>query len=233
MAAAPPPRRSKFFPDDPHKRPIGYGGYRPGAGRPRGRTTVSHERRAPVDAAIPLHVSLRIAPGMPPLRRERTIRVIRDAIASAHRDGFRVVQFAVLADRVHLLVEAGDDQSLARGMQGLSIRLARRVNAVLDRTGPLFAERYHAHPLATPRAVRDALRYVLLAGGGVDAYSSAPWFTHWRDAPRADAALHKLMRTPSPVAPPQTTLLSSAWRRTAGPFGVDEPAGDPPDPLSD
>jgi hypothetical protein len=47
-------------------------------------------------------------------------------------------------------------------VQGLSVRVARAVNGQLARTGRLFADRYHARALTTPRAVRYALRYVLL-----------------------------------------------------------------------
>src|SRR6185295_716057 len=53
-------------------------------------------------------------------------------------------------------------RALARGVQGLAIRIARAVNRALRRKGRLFADRYHAHALKTPRAVRFALRYVLL-----------------------------------------------------------------------
>lgn len=74
-------------------------------------------------------------------------------------------------------------------MQGLSVRVARAVNGALERKGSVFADRYHARALTTPRAVRFALRYVLLNArkhfprgaaevpmGFVDPCSSAPWF---------------------------------------------------------
>jgi hypothetical protein len=47
-------------------------------------------------------------------------------------------------------------------MQGLSVRVARAANGELGRKGRVFADRYHARALTTPRAVRFALRYVLL-----------------------------------------------------------------------
>jgi hypothetical protein len=47
-------------------------------------------------------------------------------------------------------------------MQGLSVRVARAANDELGRKGRVFADRYHARALTTPRAVRFALRYVLL-----------------------------------------------------------------------
>src|SRR5206468_1396915 len=83
-------------------------------------------------------------------------------LAAGERGDFRVVHFNVLANHLHLLVETGGAMPLARGMQGLGVRLARRINAYLGRTGPLLAQRYHARPLRTPREVRNAIRYVLL-----------------------------------------------------------------------
>ena len=86
---------------------------------------------------------------------------------------------------IHLIVEASDRVALSRGVQGLCIRLARAVNRACGRRGSVFADRYHARALKTPRAVRFALRYVLLnahkhgsgaPAGFVDGCSSAPWF---------------------------------------------------------
>lgn len=46
-------------------------------------------------------------------------------------------------------------------MQALSIRLARRLNALAGRSGSVFVDRYHAHALSTRREVANAVRYVL------------------------------------------------------------------------
>ena len=47
-------------------------------------------------------------------------------------------------------------RALARGMQGLSIRMARRLNRLWRRSGKVFADRFHVEVLRTPRQVRDA-----------------------------------------------------------------------------
>jgi len=86
------------------------------------------------------------------------------------------------------------------GCTGLTIRLARRLNALLGRRGKLFAQRYHARPLRTPTEVRNAIRYVLLnarhhgaargavmARGWVDPHSSGLWFDGWKAAVRVAA----------------------------------------------
>src|SRR5712664_3471991 len=46
-------------------------------------------------------------------------------------------------------------------MKGLEVRMARALNKVMGRKGPVFADRYHAHLLASPRQAANAVRYVL------------------------------------------------------------------------
>lgn len=214
---------------------MGRGGWRPGAGRPRGRTTCSHATRPAFTPRDPVHVTLRIARGVRSLRREDVVEIVRTAIGRAHRDDFRVVHFNVLGNHLHLLIEAGGAAALARGMHALGIRLARRINAHLARRGPLFAERYHARALRTPRDVRNVLRYVLLNGRHhaaqrgitlpphwIDPFSSSIWFDGWRDPLRIDRPhLHALVRRGCPTAAPRTWLLRTGWRR-AGPLALDD-----------
>jgi putative transposase len=62
---------------------------------------------------------------------------------------------------LHLIVEADGARAFALGVRALSIRIARRLNAMMGRSGPVLADRYHAHVLRTPAEVRNAVRYVL------------------------------------------------------------------------
>jgi REP element-mobilizing transposase RayT len=132
-------------------------------------------------------VTLRVRSGLPSLRSPALFAVVRKALAAGKdRFGFRLAQFSVQGNHLHLLVEAEQQRALSRGVQGLSVRLARALNRRLERSGSLFADRYHARALKTPRSVQLALRYVLLNArkharasmppGFVDARSSAPWF---------------------------------------------------------
>jgi len=68
-----------------------------------------------------------------------------------------VLQFSVQRDHIHLLVEAPDGRALSRGLQGLAIRIAKGVNRILGRRGRVWADRFHARALRTPREVRNAL----------------------------------------------------------------------------
>ena len=192
-----------------------WGGARPGAGRPRGtRRTVPHRTRPIHRARFPLHVTVRARAGLPPFRENVLAGIVRRAIEDAQRDAFRVVQFSIQTNHVHLIVEAHDAAGLARGMQWLNARIARRVNRALETRGSVWRERYHARELRTPRSVRNAIVYVLMNAkkhghrfaSGVDALSSAPWFDGFarRTAPSEDA---------SPLRAPRTWLAGIGWRR--------------------
>jgi REP element-mobilizing transposase RayT len=101
--------------------------------------------------------------GVASLREGSLFAVVRRALAHGKQHfGFSLVHFSVQRDHLHLIAEAEDRRALSRGIQGLSIRIARAVNRQLGRTGRLFADRYHARALKTPRAAYLALRYVLL-----------------------------------------------------------------------
>src|SRR5262245_28110545 len=170
--------------------PRTWGGRRAGAGRrptPGRRPGVPHRPRPEHRAANPLHVTLRATDTVRCLRAARVFPAVRRGLAAASHRGFRIIHFSVQNDHIHLLIEAEDGARLSRGMRGLTIRLARAVNRALGRRGAVWGDRYHVRTLATPRAVRHALVYVLMnfkkhqtAVGEVDPCSSAAWFDGWR-----------------------------------------------------
>jgi len=71
------------------------------------------------------------------------------------------VHFAIMGNHIHLLVEASYEVRLARGMQGLGVRIGRRLNRMMKRTGRVVGDRYHARILRTPREVGNARTYLL------------------------------------------------------------------------
>ncbi len=222
---------------DQARRPTGRGGWRPGAGRPRTRNGVPHERREACSRHIPQHVTLRVIDGVS-LRRDFLMPMIRDAISRSHKAEFRIIEFNVLSNHVHLITEASSKEALANGIHGLEIRIARSVNKKLRRSGKLFEDRYHARALRTPAEVRNALRYVLnnarhhaaengnkLAARWFDPYSSAAWFDGWA-SPLPDHAdwQRELLRMPRPTARAQCWRLSVGWR-THGLIRLDDVPG--------
>jgi putative transposase len=140
-----------------------WGGARKGAGRKReaSRPQVPHRPRGKFRNAA-LHVTVRMRYEVWNLRTRRCLRALRHAFErGCSRFGLRVIHFSVQGNHIHMIVEAPDPQSLARAMKGLEVRMARALNKVMNRRGPVFADRYHAHLLRTPREAAHAVRYVL------------------------------------------------------------------------
>jgi putative transposase len=142
------------------KKTATWGGKRPGAGRKpldTKRPNVPHRARPPHDPKQPVYGSIRRAKGLPNLRTPRILEtLLRGAVEYAEGD-FRILHLSAEADRLHVIVEASSRKELLRGMQGLAIRLARNVNVLLGRRGELWDDRFLQRPLATARAMRDAL----------------------------------------------------------------------------
>jgi REP element-mobilizing transposase RayT len=165
-------------------------------------TAETSGRRPSLSPHHPVHVTLRAAESVPNLRRIQAFRRIADAFCEGKdRFGFRVTHCSVQSNHLHLIAEAENRVALSRGMKGLEVRIARGVNRATGRSGPLFAERYHAHVLRTPREVRNAVDYVL-----------GNWFRHagrefgpW-DYDRLGSAYN-----PELVVPAQTWLLRVGW----------------------
>lgn len=196
-----------------------HGGARPGAGRPRSSRLVTHVARPVFDGSrAPLHVTLRMATGVWNLRSQRGFACVAHALAAERARGeLRVVHFSVQGNHLHLVVEAHDRLVLARRMQGFSIRLARRVNAMMGRRrGRVLGDRYHARVLRTPREVRHVIAYVL--GNHTKHAAQAG-----RAAPAVDRFSSAVMDCGSKrplVLSPQTWVLRHGWLR-ATPRGDD------------
>jgi hypothetical protein len=95
------------------------------------------------------------------LRSGRSKRVLNRAfLAATDRFGARVVQFAILGNHVHMLVEANNTAALVRGVKGLSIRIAKGLNRLMSTKGRVIGDRYHCRLLNTPSEVRNAIHYI-------------------------------------------------------------------------
>jgi REP-associated tyrosine transposase len=140
-----------------------WGGVRRGAGRKRvsARANVPHRPRPEFRKAT-VHVTVRLRSEVWNLRTHRCFRALKWAFArGCERFGFRLIEFSVQGNHIHMIVEAPDPVALGRAMKGLEVRMARALNKVMSRKGPVFADRYHAHVLKSPREAWHALRYVL------------------------------------------------------------------------
>jgi REP element-mobilizing transposase RayT len=171
------------------------------------------------------------------LRTRFVFPTLKGAVAEAnrrHHRGFRVVHFSVQTDHLHLIVEAADKYALSKGMRGLAVRIARRVNGLVFRRGRFWADRWHGRVLTSPRTTRYALSYVLGnfrkhapgARSALDRYSSAPFFPGFREyhgrmpvetkPELADRKIHPPWgrgKDLPVVLPPSTWLLRAGWRK--------------------
>jgi len=210
------------------------GGKRRGAGRkPRGaRAGSDHQTRPTFRDRHALHVTLRVLPEVGNLRRDEIYQAVRSAAAVAARRGrVRIVQISLQRTHLHLLVEAADKGTLAVGMQGFEISLARNINTALGerhrrRRGRVFADRYHLVVITSPKQARHVLVYVMnnwrrhgedRAGVArrwlLDRFSSACSFDGWQElASKPGGWILPTGYQPLPVTAPRTWLLRTGWK---------------------
>jgi putative transposase len=149
-----------------------------------------------------VHVTQRLRPDAGYLRKQGPAQVLVKAFHdAAERGGIRIAHYSIQGNHLHLVVEAENALALARGIQGLSIRIARGLNRRNGRSGPVFADRYHSHVLDTRREVANAIRYVT---GNYRHHAREHLPSGFRD-PLATEPLH-------PMTEPKLWLLRIGWQ---------------------
>ena len=99
--------------------PDTHGGRRVGAGRKPKREAervgVPHRQRSDVRSYYPMLVTIRCAPLLPSLRAQVEIAslVMKAIEDSAVRGGFRILEYTVQSNHLHLIIEADDASKLA------------------------------------------------------------------------------------------------------------------------
>ena len=151
----------------------------------------------------------------------------RAFVRGCDKGGFRICQFSVQGNHIHLICEAVNASELARGVQGWKIRVTKGLNQPWRRQGTVFDDRYHLEIMKSPRQVRNGLCYVMQNArrhghrlpawaGGIDPFSSAWYFHGWRDDSWRKGVPPPLPDPDAPgvpVAEARTWLLAIGWRR--------------------
>ena len=204
----------------------GWGGRREGAGRkPKLPHQVPHRARPALASRHPVEVRLTVDESLPSLRGDDLRPHVEECLRRGkEREGFRLVHYSIQRDHLHLIVEAKSARALSSGVEGLNIRIARRINRLLGRRGRFFSQRYAHRVLKTPEQTRAALIDVLLdarrhaaeqglqlPAGWIDECSSARTFDGWIDGPPPRPAAES--DPAAEVALPHSWLLSSGWRQ--------------------
>jgi hypothetical protein len=122
-------------------------------------------------------------------------------VEARDRFGLRIIEFSVLGNHLHVLVEAESSKALSRGMQGLNVRIAKALNRIMGRRGSVFDDHYHAELLATPTQLVNAIAYVL---GNHERHSGTRGI---------DPCSSLACQRSGVVMQPQTWLLRFGWRR--------------------
>ena len=199
-----------------------WGGKRDGAGRkPKGdRPGVTHLKRPALARRHPAHVTLRVGAAVGYLRSGLRAGAIEQALRESRKPAFHVAHYSIQGNHLHLLAEAESEEALARGIQGLEVRIARKLNRLANRRGKVFADRYHVHVLGTPREVKHAVRYVL----GNFAIHAGRRGEHVRANFSDPCCSARFLGAPipedAPVTPPRTWLLRVGWCGTNSPHAV-------------
>ncbi len=138
-----------------------------------------------------------------------------------------VVHLSIQHNHLHFLVEAGGKDTLRLGMQGLAISAAKAINRVCKRKGKVFAYRYHATSIRSPRQARNAFVYVLnnwrrhnederaraARFAAIDPYSTARAFTGWKEGGAVKMPPGFATFAAMEVTEPKTWLLKVGWEK--------------------
>jgi len=198
-----------------------WGGARKGAGRKKSKHPgVSHLKREEFPEHHPVHVTMKLLPGLPSLRTQENFQALLEMFRKAQKETFRIVHFSVQDNHIHLIVEAAGLEGLSRGMRGLTVRISRGFNKTWNREGTFFADRYFSRVLSTPTEVKRALGYVLNnhrrhANGRpvekFDPFSSAALFDGWEEM-----EMMELVGEFRPLVPARSWLVKEGWKEAGG-----------------
>ena len=185
---------------------------------------VPHLKRERITERTPALITIKLLEGLPDLRQGAEYQVIWNAMLAARErpgrsttGGFRLVDYAILGNHCHFIIEALDNDSLSRGMNGLCGRIAKGLDNLWGRKGKVFAERYHCRILKTAREVHIAKRYLYenarkhllpTVWGRPDPFSSGVWFKGWKDYVNNGWVAWR-----GPVAKATSWLLREGWKR--------------------
>jgi REP element-mobilizing transposase RayT len=112
-------------------------------GRKRSKDSgVTHSQRPRLASRIPVHITMKLAAGLPTLREHGAFMVLLSCFrASNAASGLRIIDFSVQGNHVHMICEAADEQVVSSAMQGLGVRIARRLNARVRKFARRFWQR--------------------------------------------------------------------------------------------
>ena len=75
------------------------------------------------------------------------------------RDDFRIVEFSIQSNHVHLIVEADDDKALSSAIRSFEARVSRVLNhhVLRRKRGKVWGDHYFRVDITSPKQARHAL----------------------------------------------------------------------------
>jgi REP element-mobilizing transposase RayT len=207
------------------KKVNGWGGKRKGAGRKNRSTTVNHMAREKVDFKKPLLITLKLKKGLKSFRTRKMKAKFEECGRESKKFGLHILQFSLLRDHIHVVIEAKNNKALSKGMKSLGGRMGKALRAEIGGKGPVFNGRYHLRLLNNPTQTKNAIAYVLLNQSNhekdipkIDFYSSAMHFSEWkalvgRKWSTKFAAGIEPRPLPDYLSPPNSWLAKEGWKR--------------------
>jgi REP element-mobilizing transposase RayT len=202
----------------------GWGGKRRGAGRRNRTGEKGHLKREVINFKLPMHITLKFKRVY--LKNKATLKAFKNAVKEAKRFALHVVHYSIQNDHIHMIVEAKDNESLARGMMSLKGRFGKIIRGAMGGHGPVFKGRFHVEVLRSPTRMKYALEYVLLNTAKhmkffehVAEYSSGWAFKDWRKllGRRYSEFIHDQLklyaRELEELSSPQSWLAREGWMR--------------------
>jgi hypothetical protein len=160
-------------------------------------------------------------------------------VAASQKIRFRLIAYSVQRKHLHLIAEADDKFALSRAIRSLSIRIAKRINQLMQTRGVRIPKRYMLSVLRTKDEVQRALAYVLnnyrrhaaqsrrrVVDGWIDPCSSAVWFDGWCRPPTS--TLDPCSDLPRGTVEPRSVVMRHGWKA----YGLIDPSF-VPGPLRD
>ncbi len=124
----------------------------------RSRSGRIRHRPRDVSTCRPMHLTAKLLPGLPSLRRRGLLAEFRGLRDRAREAGVRTVAYALMDDHVHWIVIAESKGALAAATRLVFGQLARRINRAAGRArGRVFADRFWS---SSGRSVRQAFQMV-------------------------------------------------------------------------
>jgi hypothetical protein len=155
---------------------------RNGAGRPaKVDIGIRHIRRERINKPSALHLTIKVRENKADIQNKRILKALHHAIKRARLQRLRVIHYTLEYNHAHLVVEAGDNKVLHKGMQAFGISIAKAINKMKQVKGTVYKHRYHLRKLKTRREVKNAIQYVFGNGikhkramSKIDLYNSLP-----------------------------------------------------------